>query len=71
MAVTNDLATDPRVDRHCRTLAEAGYRVILVGRELENSPQVERPYPTRRMQLRHRRGWRFYAEYKQSFSRAR
>lgn len=63
MAVTNDLATDQRVDRHCRTLVEAGYRVLLIGRKMEGSPQVERPYPTERMQLRHHRGWRFYAKY--------
>ena len=63
MAVTNDLVTDRRVDRHCRTLTEAGYEVVLIGRELPDSPSVERPYPTLRMTLRHRRSWRFYAEY--------
>ncbi len=63
MAVTNDLVTDRRVDRHCHTLAEASYDVVLIGRELSESIPVERPYPTIRMKLRHRRGWRFYAEY--------
>lgn len=63
MAVANDLVTDRRVDRHCRTLTEAGYDVVLIGRELPESIPVERSYPTVRMTLRHRRGWRFYAEY--------
>lgn len=63
MAVTNDLVTDRRVDRHCHTLTEAGYDVVLIGRELPESIPVERSYPTVRMKLRHRRGWRFYAEY--------
>ena len=63
MAVTNDLVTDRRVDRHCHTLTEAGYHVVLIGRELPESIPVERSYPTVRMKLRHRRGWRFYVEY--------
>lgn len=63
MAVTNDLVTDRRVDRHCRTLMEAGYEVLLIGRQLPESAEVERPYPTHRMVLRHRRGPLFYAEF--------
>ena len=63
MAVTNDLVTDRRVDRHCRTLMEAGYEVLLIGRQLPESAEVERPYPTHRMVLHHRRGPLFYAEF--------
>ena len=63
MAVTNDLVTDRRVDRHCRTLMEASYEVLLIGRQLPGSAEVERPYPTHRMVLRHRRGPLFYAEF--------
>ena len=48
MAVSNDLLTDQRVARHRRTLAEAGYDVVVLGR---------RELPTR-----HGRGWRFYLE---------
>ena len=69
MAVSNDLCTDRRVDRHCRALAEAGFEVVLVGRKLPKSLPVERPYPTRRLTLKHLRGWRFYAELNRRLAR--
>lgn len=64
LAVTNDLATDQRVDRTCRALTEAGWEVTLVGRKLRNSlPLEDRPYTTHRMRLIFRRSALFYAEY--------
>lgn len=64
VAVTNDLMTDQRVDRTCRTLTEAGYAVTLVGRELpESAPLAERCYTTMRMRLLFRRSALFYLEY--------
>ena len=48
MAVSNDLLTDQRVERHRRALTEAGYTVVVLGRG---------DVPTR-----HVRGWRFYLE---------
>ena len=49
MAVTNDLVTDRRVMRHAKTLREAGYEVILIGRK--------------ELGVRTKKSWRFYAEY--------
>lgn len=49
MAVTNDLVTDRRVMRHAATLREVGCEVTLVGRN--------------DLGVKHRKGWRFYAEY--------
>ncbi len=63
LAVTNDVATDQRVARHAAALQEAGFEVTVVGRRLPDSLPAEFPWRVERMTLRHRRGWRFYAEY--------
>ena len=49
MAVTNDLVTDRRVMRHAEALRDAGYEVLVIGRN--------------DLELKHSRGWLFYAEY--------
>ena len=55
MAVTNDLVTDRRVQRHCITLREAGYDVCTISR--------------RDLAIKHSCGWRFYAEYNMKLRR--
>jgi glycosyltransferase involved in cell wall biosynthesis len=64
VSVTNDLSTDQRVDKVCRTLSGMGFQVLLVGRWLPGClPLNDRPYQTHRMRLIFRRGPLFYAEY--------
>ena len=64
VSVTNDLATDNRVDKVCTFLASAGFEVLLVGRRLSGSlPLEKRIYATRRIRLLFTQGPLFYAEY--------
>jgi glycosyltransferase involved in cell wall biosynthesis len=62
--VTNDLNTDQRMHRICRSLAAAGHRVTLVGRVLPHSaPLQEQPFSQVRLRCWRHKGFLFYAEY--------
>lgn len=62
LGVSNDLVADQRVHRTAGSLAAAGAKLLVVGRRLPRSPEVEgRPYKIRRMRLIFRRGPQFYA----------
>lgn len=63
MVATNDLATDRRVQRHVSTLRSAGCEVVTVGRSSENC------CADIAVRTRHRRGWRFYAEFNAGIAR--
>lgn len=64
LSVTNDLYTDPRVDKVSLTLSTLGYDVLLVGRCYGDSPLLaDRMYQTKRLRLIFRKGFLFYAAY--------
>lgn len=59
--VSNDLSTDQRVERVCRTLSVHGHQVELFGRLLPNSlPIAQLPYKTKRFKLPFHAGPLFY-----------
>jgi glycosyltransferase involved in cell wall biosynthesis len=62
--VTNDLSYDQRMNRICTSLAENGYLVTLVGRELRSSlPLKEEKYKQKRIRCWFNKGKLFYFEY--------
>lgn len=63
VSVTNDLATDQRVDKVCNTLYKNGFDILLVGRKLKDSLIVQRNYSIKRIQLVFNDGFLFYAEF--------
>lgn len=64
VSVINDLSTDQRVDKVCKTLIKAGYEVLLVGRRKKDSRNLEeRLYKTHRMNLLFEKEAIFYAEF--------
>lgn len=60
VCVTNDLSTDQRVHKVCIFLREKGANVLLVGRKLPGSLELNRPYQTKRMRLLFKKGPLFY-----------
>lgn len=63
VSVTNDLVSDNRVHKVCKSLERIGFKVLLVGRKLKNSQPINRSYQTHRMHLLFTKGACFYAEY--------
>lgn len=62
LSVTNDLATDQRVQKVAQTLLDIGFDVLLVGRLLEGSMPVAH-FAHHRMKLWFTTGVAFYTEY--------
>ena len=62
LSVTNDLATDQRVQKVAQTLLDMGFDVLLVGRLLKGSMPVMH-YKHHRMKLIFTKGVAFYTEY--------
>ncbi len=63
ISVTNDLTTDQRVLRTCDCLNEMGFEILLIGRMLKDSIEINTPYKTIRFRLFFNKGFLFYAEY--------
>jgi glycosyltransferase involved in cell wall biosynthesis len=62
--VTNDLSFDQRMHRICGSLANAGYKVTLVGRKLKHSlPLQQKAFQQKRLNCFFTKGFIFYAEY--------
>lgn len=63
VTVSNDLATDNRVNKTCNVLKESGYKVILIGRKRKNSiPLKSQNHQCIRLNLLFDKGPFFYAE---------
>ncbi len=63
VTVSNDLATDNRVNRTCNVLKESGYTVVLVGRKRKNSlPLKSQEHRCVRLNLLFNKGPFFYSE---------
>lgn len=62
LSVTNDLATDQRVQKVAQTLQNMGFEVLLIGRLLKHSLPVTK-FKHHRMKLLFNKGVAFYAEY--------
>lgn len=64
VSVINDLVTDQRVNKVCQTVSSMNCDVLLVGRQLKNSPEMDtRNYSVHRMKLLFEKGPLFYAEF--------
>jgi glycosyltransferase involved in cell wall biosynthesis len=63
VTVSNDLSTDQRVAKVCNTLMTAGYNILLIGRKLPDSKDINRLYKTKRIKLLFNNGFLFYAEF--------
>ena len=62
--VTNNLVYDQRMNRICTSLANAGYRVTLIGRKgYSDVSLIAKPYQQKRLFTFFSKGFGFYAEY--------
>jgi glycosyltransferase involved in cell wall biosynthesis len=63
LAVTNDLSGDQRVHKVVMSLMKSGYETLLLGRKLDRSETLLRPYACKRFKLLFNKGPFFYINY--------
>lgn len=64
VTVTNDLSYDQRMRRHSKVWVEAGYEVLLIGRNRKHSiPLSEEPFKQKRLSCGFQKGKLFYIFY--------
>lgn len=51
VSVFNNLYTDQRVEKVCKTLYDQGYKILLIGNSWDGTPEMERPYTFFRIPL--------------------
>ncbi len=52
VSVFNNLYTDQRVEKVCKTLFDNGFEIILIGNSWDGTPEMKRPYPFYRIPLK-------------------
>lgn len=63
VSVFNNLYTDQRVEKVCKTLYDNGYEPILIGNNWLGTPEMERPYPFLRIKLKSKKLRFAYVEF--------
>jgi glycosyltransferase involved in cell wall biosynthesis len=63
VSVSNDLVIDQRVKKVCQTLFDEGYDILLIGRRLKGSLNIDRPYTVHRFRLFFNKKFLFYFEF--------
>ncbi|MFB1039191.1 MAG: glycosyl transferase group 1, partial [Polaribacter sp.] len=63
VSVTNDISTDQRVAKVCKTLIQNNFEILVIGRKLPNSISLKRNYKIKRFRLLFNSGLLFYVEY--------
>lgn len=63
VSVFNNLYTDQRVEKVCKTLYDNGYEPILIGNNWLGTPEMERPYPFLRIELKSKKLRFAYVEF--------
>jgi hypothetical protein len=51
VSVFNNLYTDQRVEKFCKTLHENAYQIEVIGNNWGGNPEMKRPYPFSRISL--------------------